>query len=333
MRFFLRHNWVRLVNHVKAKYRLNTFCSPMPISSDGDVSHRGAPSRICKPVIIVGTGRAGSTMLFNMLGAHPYLVPTRGFPDGEDTEMWVKVGGAFIAGFGSLKSKSPVGSCFCLPMDETDIEQSRCQSIHTYLVNKYSQLNDSQKRLLNKNPHLSNKVSFIHAIFPDVKLVHLIRHPLAVITSWKVILSQFHDIVIEIPDDLTGCMNIYPNQGWYNYTAHIGRINNNIYCSQNVESIRLLARYWLNININIVNQVERIESIDYHRISYESICVDQNAALSRLFNFCEVPEYAKCQIKARPDRNEKWKTSLTEQEVEMIRDELKGQSERFDYEL
>ena len=51
-----------------------------------------------KPVFIIGCGRSGTTLFFNILKEHPGLAPTTGHPDGEDHVGWNTHGGTIISG-------------------------------------------------------------------------------------------------------------------------------------------------------------------------------------------------------------------------------------------
>ncbi|MBN1992348.1 MAG: sulfotransferase [Anaerolineae bacterium] len=272
-------------------------------------------------------------MLFNLLSEHRRLIPTRGFPDGEDTEMWVKIGGAFIAGFGGARLRTPIGHCFCLPMDDADIDPARINFMHSYLAQKYPALKRDGFYLLNKNGHLSNKLKYIHKIFPDVKLIHIIRHPYAMIASWKIILAQFGHLLVEIPKEPTTCMNLYPNQGWRRHSHVISRYNTNIYDPTRPDSVRLLARHWVNINTYIMQQLKERPDINCHLVKYEDMCLDQDRTLTALLDFCELPAKTEWVLRMDQAINYKWRTQLTEAECTIIREELEADIAKLGYEL
>lgn len=310
-------------------YRIKELMSPLRPDSGKSMEH----IRIHKPVIIIGCGRSGTSMLFNMLCEHPSLSPTTGFPDGEDTEMWVKIGGAFMAGIGGVRSRAPIGHCFCLPMDETDVSQERIDFFHAYLARKYPRLKNGDIRLLNKNPHLSNKIKYVREIFSDVSLIHVIRHPLGMIASWKVILAMYRNLLFEIPNKRSACMNIYPNRGWNRSLTTMKKVNEDLYVPSDPESIRLLARYWLNVNINILEQLRTMPDARSLKVKYEDICADQNTSLTSILDYLGLPGKTKWRLQARRDSEAKWKKVLSTEELALIEEEIKGDVEGFGYEL
>ena len=56
-----------------------------------------AGDKIRKPIFIVGCGRAGTTLLFDIVSQHPGLARTDGYPDGEDHEGWIEHGKCIMA--------------------------------------------------------------------------------------------------------------------------------------------------------------------------------------------------------------------------------------------
>jgi len=315
---------------IERQYRVKEWLYPLELSKTQKNSDL---LRIYKPVVIIGCGRSGSTMLFNMLNEHKQLIPARGFPDGEDTEMWVKVGGALIAGFGGKHSQLPVGHCLCLPMGENDIDLERINYFHQYCAKKYPRLRDKQFRLLSKNGHLSNKVKYIHKIFPDVKLIHIIRHPYATIASWKAILAQCKNLLIEVPNNSAACINIYPNKGWDKVIGIMNKNNPDLYNPYDIESIRLLARYWLNINSYIIKQVNQISNINYYKVKYEDLFIHQRQVTEKILDFCEISPKDHWTLKIDKIINEKWRNQLSYQECMLIKEELNDEIENLGYEL
>ena len=128
------YKFIRDLNRIKRFY-------PKEISNSAVLANR-----IKKPIIIIGCGRSGTILLFNLLSEHKQLVKTKGFPDGKDTEMWAKIGGAIIAGFGGDKFSNAVGHPFCLSMNENDINEKRINYFHNYLLNRYPKLKKGNYR-------------------------------------------------------------------------------------------------------------------------------------------------------------------------------------------
>jgi hypothetical protein len=272
-------------------------------------------------------------MLFNLMAEHPNLVPTTGFPDGEDTEFWVRVAGAWIAGMGGVNSRTPVGHCFCLPMGGTDIDQVRVGFVHAQLWRRYRGLRRPGRRLLNKNPHLSNKLGFLHALFPDARVIHVIRHPYAMVASWKRLLAQYPHLLVEFPDHPNACLNIYPNNGWRPHMATACRQYPDFYDALNPTSTRLLARYWRNINTGLGRQLESLPQLACQMVHYEDLLGNQKGALNELLDFGKLPRRSEWTLQTRPHENEKWRAQLTPEECAIINDETAREAATFGYDL
>ncbi|MBU6225384.1 MAG: sulfotransferase [Burkholderiales bacterium] len=67
-----------------------------------DLKIMGEDFQIHKPIFVVGCGRSGTTLLFDILSQHPSLARTTGYPDGEDHDGWIKHGQCVMAGIGKV---------------------------------------------------------------------------------------------------------------------------------------------------------------------------------------------------------------------------------------
>ena len=149
--------------------------------------------RVNKPVFIVGCGRSGTTMLFDLLSNHPELARTTGYPDGEDHEGWLKHGKCVMAGIGNPAhvqfGNGINGYQYCLHMTREDATDEIVNNMHRYYFEEVL-CGDTKKKVLNKPPHLSNKLDYLLGIFPDAKIVHIIRDCGPVVASWVAIMDQ-----------------------------------------------------------------------------------------------------------------------------------------------
>lgn len=238
-----------------------------------------------------------------------------------------------MAGLAGGRARTSIGHCLCLPMDGSDITQARISYVHQHLCHEYRSLAKPGQRLLNKNPHLSNKLGFVHQIFPDVRIIHIVRDPRAVIASWKVMVSQNDGFLYEVPDDHRACVNVYPNHGWQDFVAIVRRSNANIYNPHEAESISLLARHWRHVNMYLMQQRNEIHDLHYRMIRYEDLCRDQGRALSQLLEFCELSGKSRWRIRTRVQVNEKWRSELSKEELAIIEKDLVDCIEGLGYQL
>ena len=160
--------------------------------------------KIESPIFSIGCGRSGTTPLFNIFKEHPQLAPTTGYPDGEDHEGWVKHGQCLMSGFGYPHiNKGMTGHPYCLHMDENDVTDDIIKAMSSYYYNDVLS-KDLSKRVVNKCPHLVNKVRYVREIFSDAKFVHIVRDCVPMVGSWIdiMVLGTFfsHDKIVEFKE-------------------------------------------------------------------------------------------------------------------------------------
>ena len=334
MRFF-RNSYghqalkIRVKGFIERILRRYPLCSSLPVTT---TSLREKQS-IDRPIFIVGCGRSGTSMLFSLLSEHSSLLPTNGFPDGEDSLMWAQYGGAFVSGFGGTPSRTPVGFCHCLPMTDSDVDDNRSQFFTNFLINKYPQIKNGQKRLLNKNPHLSNKIGYLLKLFPDAIIIHIIRDPYSVIASWKVILKALKNVYVEIPEAEDACMNIYPGRITQSGFFKLNGVNKRIYNPLEEDSLCLLAEHWLNINTHIRRQSESNNNCNIHHLKYENLFADQTVTMNRTLEFCDLPGKENWSVRVEGNPNQKWRSQLNRNEISIINQVLSGRIESLGYQL
>ena len=112
-----------------------------------------------KPIIILGAPRSGTTMLDELLGAHPALA--------------LSVEPRLIWRWGNDR-----GSDILHPDRATP-------RVRAHIRGKFAQLVASagKQRLLEKTPSNALRPAFVHAVFPDAKFIHVTRHGLDAVLS------------------------------------------------------------------------------------------------------------------------------------------------------
>ncbi|MGF1481083.1 MAG: sulfotransferase [Cyanophyceae cyanobacterium] len=122
-----------------------------------------ALKKVEKPIFIVGTGRSGSTLLGLILSLHPQI----GFLN-EPKALWHAIYPQEDL-TGSYSQKNAYYS-----LTEAEINDEVRQTAHR-LYSFYLSLTGS-KRVLDKYPEMIFRVSFVKEIFPDAKLIFLVRN-------------------------------------------------------------------------------------------------------------------------------------------------------------
>jgi len=308
---------------------IQQYLAPFPVNLPSGNS--GKTLKINRPVVIFGTMRTGSTLIMDMLSSHPELIATTGSPEREDVVMWIELGGASMSAIGNSRSVGPLGHFFCAPMDGTDISSERVSFFHRGVIRRYPQLKDRKLRLLNANTHLSNKLSYVKRILPDASLILLVRNPYAVIASLKEKLASRKDLMFEIPNSLSTCINVYPKYGWDSLPSVLQKQYPNIYNPGNPESICLLARYWKNTVLYAQKQRDDLDGISFLTIRYEDIVNDYKNTLSDIMRYCGLKSFNDWKVLPRDGVNQRRLEQLCDKEIALIRDEIGEVAESFGY--
>lgn len=118
-----------------------------------------AESLLRRPIIILGSPRSGTTMLDELLGAHPALALAN-----EPRLIWR---------WGNDRGSDMIHPDRATPRVRAHIRQ------------KFAELVQSagKQRLLEKTPSNALRPQFVHAIFPDAKFIHVTRHGLDAVLS------------------------------------------------------------------------------------------------------------------------------------------------------
>lgn len=239
-----------------------------------------------RPVFIVGCGRSGTTLLFQLMRRHPGVAPTVGYPDGEDHVGWNTHGDCRISGLGYAdQDRGHTGYHYCLYMDEQDVTPDIVMRMHRYYLEDVAG-SDPQRRVLNKCPHLSNKLRYVRAIFPRARFVHIVRDCLPVVASWMEIMREQPGQVLHLPPTEYPCLWVLPAPA-DDLRERVFRHETTCYPGGGVH---VLTDYWRLTNHNIPRQLAGDHSA-LHTVRYEDLCADPQAVLAKIFAFCELPPW------------------------------------------
>lgn len=243
--------------------------------------------KVERPVFIVGCGRSGTTLLFQLLRRHPELQPTTGYPDGEDHVGWNAHGRCYISGLGHPdKDLGHTGYCYCLYMDENDADEEVVQSMHRYYAEAVLKGRQGL-RVLNKCPHLSNKLRYVRAIFPDARFVHIVRDCPPVVRSWERIMEEQPGVVLYWPETDYPCFWVLPAE----LTAPRERVFRNERRMYPGGGSGVLASYWAETNRNIPRQLADAPDA-LLTVRYEDLCARPAEVLDHIRTFCDLAPFA-----------------------------------------
>ena len=277
--------------------------------------------RVRRPVFVIGCGRSGTTMLFELLKGHPDLAPTTGHPGGEDHVGWITHGNAIIAG---VYGDNPTRFSCCLHMTDEDVTGETINSMHRYYAEEVS-AGRKDVRVLNKCPHLSNKLGYVHGIFPDAKIVHIVRNPVAMTASWVNIMNLTPDLVLHWPDVEYPCLWVFRRKGMIN--DRLVRNETRFYPGG---GLNLFADYWATTNRNIVRQARHF-GMQLLTVKYEDIISDATGTIRTITDFCELPPMDALPLSIDLARNEMRRELLEPDEAAEIRRRVGSAAAEFGY--
>lgn len=129
----------------------------------------GSPDR---PIFLVGMGRSGTTLVGRVLSVHPHV----GFLN-EPKAMWhVIEPGEDVSGQYGVRGKFVFGAD-----DATGLTADRARA----LFNWYARVTRS-RRIVDKYQELTYRLPFVRSIFPDCKVIAIVRDPVTVAGSVEV---------------------------------------------------------------------------------------------------------------------------------------------------
>jgi hypothetical protein len=116
-----------------------------------------------RPVFVVGIGRWGTTHLSRLLSAHRDVAWLN-----EPKMIWNLVhGGEDVSGFYAPRGRFRLGA-----HDATADVRARAESLFGYFLSVVR-----SRRLVDKYPEMTYRVPFLRALFPDCKIVAIVRRP------------------------------------------------------------------------------------------------------------------------------------------------------------
>ena len=270
-------------------------------------------AEIRSPIFIVGCGRSGTTLLFELLKRHSNLAPTVGHPDGEDHVGWIRHGGAIISGLANPQGDTGhVGYDYCLHMTEEDLREEMRRSMHRYYATEVLR-GRSSARVINKCPHLSNKLRYVRAIFPDARFVHIVRDPVAMVASWVNVMKAVPDLVLYWPESAFPCLWVLRAQ---RQGATWGPFERDQRLYPGGGLLRL-ADYWAMVNANIPRQLYDTPS-QLLTIRYEDLVAAPVRVLHQITDFCQLDPFPTVPVSIEPERNSAYRSLLHGDQIRAI---------------
>ena len=283
-----------------------------------------------RPIFIVGCGRSGTTLFYNLLAGHtslgwfssyiqrfPHLIllaklntlyqtpallkrfhKNRGFPRPvEAHKLWDM--------FHPVES-----SLGGPPLVEKDAAVADIAGLRHFIVDilRFS----GSMRFVNKNTRNTRRIRYLWAMFPDARFIHVIRDGRAVVNSLL-------------------------NVGWWSNLSiwwAEGKSPAELQ-EEGIESVSVAARMWKSELEKVLNDKEYIPPEQYIEVRYERLAQDPITEMKHILDYCGLPWSSRFQAHIEAfdikSKNSKWRESFTFQQIASVEKETAPLLERFGY--
>jgi Sulfotransferase family len=296
------------------------------------------------PVFIVGCMRSGTTILHQTLLQSVSNAIDLDDVDFECRPFWQSRG--FAIG-------SPLTGTCCAALDGQTVSSERVLEVSRHREKR----EHGGMQIINKNPHLANKIGLVYKLFPDARIVHIVREPFGTIASikgayenhlegkinpWGVRFLQYW------PADDFGCWYAVPLDRKSKYVepikTRLGRvvrgkpqlaqpdlIDFERFFKDHPDETRYypgkgfsrLPESWVTLNSNIVRQISSLDKWgQFLPVRYSELVDNPRAVIHRIAEFAGMDGLMASRVPESLDKgpSKKWRKNLSrEQQAEIVR--------------
>ena len=270
--------------------------------------------KIKKPIVVVGAGRSGTTMIRDAFSTHPDLCTL----DYEMNYLWR---------YGNANHKDDV----LTPDLLTD-------KIHSYIERKFARLlrENNGSRLVEKTVANVLRLEYVKAVFPDCQFIHIIRDGRAVSASAMKRWQSTDGISY-----LTGKMMSVPLRDLLRYGLRYARnrlsrilkrspsrtswgaiIPNLDEIARNHTLVEVCGIQWRECVVACLRAGRQMPENQYIEIRYEDVCQRPGEVFGMLTEYLDLSPSAELDQwiseNIAPSRNSKWRSDLSEEDLSKL---------------
>ncbi|WP_019029339.1 tetratricopeptide repeat-containing sulfotransferase family protein [Colwellia piezophila] len=197
------------------------------------------------PIFIVGMPRSGTTLVEQILASHSKVVATDELQYIERIGLELEKSGGYVTQLKALSNEK-----------RQEYSQSYCNQVQQYFT-------DYQPIVIDKNPNNFLHIGLIKALFPNAKIINVIRNPL---DNGLSVFKQYFSRGHEYSYSMEGIMGY-----WQGYLA--------------------LMHHW-----------KKTFGQDIYHLSYEGLTENPETEIRKLLNYCQLTFEADCLTFYKSDR-------------------------------
>ncbi len=288
-------------------------------------------NKIDRPIFIIGSGRSGTTILYNLLSMHPELCWFSTYSDMFPKNNYIAVLHRIfdIPFVGKLIKKTIIRQkkikILPIPSEGGNIYHKYCGFEHRFKTTELDYNLKSERRLkrviqrhlkatgkkrfLSKQTANTQRIRLIHSLFPDGFYIHIIRDGRAVANSL---------INVNWWDNL----DIWWLNGSPSKWVKMGN-----------EPIALAGLVWER-DIEEIFKNKNLFLNKYFELRYEDLCNNPKNIIKKIANFCELSwsiEFEDLLPRKLVSKNDKWKKNLSDNQKMILLDTIKNSLIKYNY--
>ena len=298
------------------------------------------PQPFPAPVFIAGCMRSGTSLLVDKLTQHPQLLKI----GVELNAIWTAIGGA--------SCQAP-----CSYRDETHATYAAANNMTAYFAHFMHDARRLRRHLMraknryrqglgriaydwdhlvpvNKSPHLSNKLRYVHALFPRARFLFIVRGIEGHSASMKVHFDRDYA--------RAGLVNLFPPDPRACYTRQASAAPAGVRAYPGDFSI--IPEMWIRLNALALQDLQHLPPDQVQVIAYEDLVARQPETLRRIFDFLDLrPAHAATAERiihsgmqvinttTTGDPMQKWRKTLSEAEIAQLEAVIQAHRAGYDF--
>lgn len=278
-----------------------------------------------RPIILIGNVRSGTKLVHNLVTLHPDIVKWH-----EPRTIWM------YADPGRHHDE----------FDESDATENVVRYLHQRFL-KY-QRQHGNRRIMEKTPSNVLRIPYVNTIFPEAKIVYIVRNPFSYISSselkWQHTIS-LKGLIKRTRETPTLQIPYYTGKLFRDYLDKY--ILKKKYVSvwgpryrgigediKNLDILDVIARQWTRCSMKAEADLAKLENERVFRLRYEDFVVDPVTYLERICVHCGLQLTSDMARTTKeivdPNRQDKWHRFEAESLINLL-PELKAEMQRHGY--